>query len=155
MWDIIFMCSHMVMCTDTHCWCEFMYVYASWMWRGRGAFSIILQVHPHWKRFIENRFCSHTIHPDHRFSFLHSLTLWPPMSPRTVLLHFLFREEQASKTEEPDGIKQDIIRLGKSCHTDDGPDNPTGGKHSQKQVKEFSTLRSPIKNTKLTATTFP
>ena len=91
--------------------------------------------------FIENRFFSHTVLPDHSFSSLYFSQV--PSTPHIPLpTLFFFRKEQAPKKQLPNMTKQNTIRQGKSPHNEAGQGITSGGKESQEQVKESETQKS-------------
>lgn len=63
--------------------------------------------------FIENRFFSHTIYPDHSFLSLHSSQLPTMTSPLPDPLLLCIRKEQSSKKQEPNITIQNPGRLDK------------------------------------------
>lgn len=82
---------------------------------------------------IENRFFSHILYPNHSFPYLHSSQHHPLHTHTSTLFPgfttppALFRNEQASKSQQPNTAKGDTIRQSKTLHTGAGQDNPTGG----------------------------
>jgi hypothetical protein len=88
---------------------------------------------------IENKFFSHTIHPNqspipHSSHLPHTSSLpgsTPPLSP--------IRKDQASRRQQPNMTKQNTLRQDKIPHTKAERGNPTGGKESQEQAKESDT----------------